>query len=572
MTTVNLHETDVVVVGGGGAALRAALEARRAGARVLLLTKGRLGATGTTAFEVASLAGFAVPDGAGDPTDSPDVHFEDIMRHGAGCADPSLVRILVDEAVAAAAALESWGVEYLKGPDGKVLVAMGDFASKPRNRKIRGHGRPIALALKRACLEAGVAVLEHTAALDLVRGASGCDGLLAVDLDGGLHAVAAGATILGTGGAGQLFEYSLSPPDVTGDGYALAYRAGADLANMEFMQAGFGLVHPFTNIIMAWFWLLGPRLTNRSGEEFLEGYLPPGIDRESCFRAKVKHYPFTSEDPSRFLEIAAKREIEAGRGTERRGIFLDLRQVDEARRIPPGSDIAAMWPVSKEWFRSKGLDVMSRPLELGLFGHAVNGGIRIDGSAESSVPGLYAAGEASTGPYGADRLGGNMLLNCQVFGARAGRHAAERARGRTPRIPESRQRDFASAITSRVARAGSSSVAEVKGEIQETMSRHVLVIRNGPGLEAGLERLRAIGEELVPTVAVGTPKELVGLYEIESLLETGELMARAALMRTETRGGHFREDFPQRDDAAWACPIFIRHEAGKASLSKGRFV
>jgi L-aspartate oxidase len=229
-----------------------------------------------------------------------------------------------------------------------------------------------------------------------------------------------------------------------------------------------------------------------------------------------------------------------------------------------------MWPVSKEWFRSKGLDVMSRPLELGLFGHAINGGIRIDQHAESTVPGLYAAGETSTGPYGADRLGGNMLLNCQVFGARAGRHAAERARGRRPGIPESRRRDFAREVASLLNRAGGKSVAEVKGEIRKTMSRHVLVIRNGAGLETCLERLRAIGEELVPTIAVGTPEELIGLFEVGNLLETGELMTRAALMRTETRGGHFREDFPERVDG-WTCPIFIRREDGKPCLSKGRF-
>jgi len=570
MTTVSVHETDVVVVGGGGAALRAAFEARQAGARVLVVTKGRLGATGATSFGVASLAGFAVPDGAGDPSDNPDVHFEDIMRNGAGCADPKLVRILVNEAQAAATALQSWGVGFMKGPDGKVLVAMGDFASKPRNRKIHGHGRPIVLALKNACADAGVVVMENTVVFDLIRDESGCRGLLAVDLSGGLHAVAAGATVFGTGGAGQLFEYSLSPPDVTGDGYALAYRAGAELANMEFMQAGFGLIHPFTNIIMAWFWLLGPKLTNRIGEEFLDRYLSPGMDRETCFRAKVRHYPFSSEDPSRYLEIAAKQEIEAGRGTERRGIFLDLRQVNEAERIPPGTDIAAMWPVSKEWFKSKGVDVMSRPLELGLFGHAINGGLRIDENAQSTIPGLYAAGEASAGPYGADRLGGNMLLNCQVFGARAGRHAAQSARGRHPGILEASQRDFAGEIKSLLGRTGSRSVTEVKREIKKIMSRHVLVIRSGPGLEACLERLQAIREELVPTIAIKTAKDLIGFLEIRNLLEAGELMTRAALMRTETRGGHFREDFPERDDEAWACPIFIRCEEGKACLSKGR--
>jgi fumarate reductase (CoM/CoB) subunit A len=570
MTTVKARETDVVVVGGGGAALRAALEARRAGARVIVVTKGRLGATGATAFGVASLAGYAVPDGAGDPSDNPDVHFEDIMRNGAGCADPKLVRILVDEAQDSAAALRSWGVDFMKGPDGKVLVAMGDFASKPRNRKIHGHGRPIVLALKSACAEAGVVVMENTAVFDLVRDEAGCRGLLAVDSSGGLHAVGAGATVLGTGGAGQLFEYSLSPPDVTGDGYALAYRAGAELANMEFMQAGFGLIHPFTNIIMSWFWLLGPKLTNRPGEEFLDRYLPPGMDRETCFRAKAKHYPFSSEDPSRHLEIAAKQEIEAGRGTERRGIFLDLRQVNEAERIPPGTDIAAMWPVSKGWFKSKGVEVMSRPLELGLFGHAVNGGLRIDENAQSTIPGLYAAGEASAGPYGADRLGGNMLLNCQVFGARAGRHAARSGRDRQAGIPEARQRDFAEEVKSLLGRTGSLGVAEVKREIKKIMSRHALVIRSGPGLEACLERLQVIREDLVPAVTVGTPKELVGLLEIRNLLEIGELMARAALLRAETRGGHFREDFPARDEA-WAGPLFIRRENGKACLSKGRF-
>ena len=570
MITVNVHETDVVVVGGGGAALRAALEARRTGARVLLVTKGRLGATGATSFGVASLAGFAVADGVGDPLDNPDVHVEDILRNGAGCADPKLVRILAEEAHPAAAALESWGVEFIRDAQGKVLVAMGDFASRPRNRKIYGHGRPIVLALKEACAAAGVGVMENTVVLDMVREEAGCQGLLTVDLNGTLHAVVAGATILGTGGAGQLFEYSLMPPDVTGDGYALGYRAGAELANLEFMQAGFGLIHPFTNIIMAWFWLLAPMFTNRLGEECLDRYLPPGLEKETCFRAKVRHYPFSIQDPSCFLEIAAKREIEAGRGTERGGVFLDLRQVNEAERIPPGSDFATMWPVSKEWFKSKGVDVMSRPLEIAVFGHAINGGLRIDADAQSTVPGLYAAGEASAGPYGADRLGGNMLLNCQVFGARAGRHAGQTAPGKRPRISEGRRRDFAAQVGSLVGRPGTRKVVEVKREIKTAMSRHVLVTRTGPGLEACLTRLQAIREELLPTIAMATPKDLVGFHETVNLLDVGELMTRVALMRTESRGSHFREDFPERNDDEWACPIFIRRNGGKASLSKGR--
>lgn len=569
--TVQLHETDVVVVGGGGAAVRAAFEARQTGARVLLVTKGRLGATGATSYGVASTAGFAVADGVGDPLDNPDVHIGDILRNGAGCADPKLVRILAEEARAAAAFLESQGVEFVRDKQGKVLVAMGDFASRPRNRKIYGHGRPIVLALKNACAASGVQVMENTVVSDLLQEQGRCQGVLAMDLQGSLHAVTAGATILGTGGAGQLFEYSLSPPDVTGDGYALGYRAGAELANLEFMQAGFGLIHPFTNIIMGWFWLLGPKFTNRLEEEFLERYLPSGIDREACFRAKVRHYPFSAQDASRYLEITAKREIEAGRGTERGGLYFDLREVNEAERIPPGSDIATMWPLSKEWFKSKGLDIMIRPLEIAVFGHAINGGLRIAANAQSTLPGLYAVGEASAGPYGADRLGGNMLLNCMVFGARAGRHAGQTASGRRSQISQGRLRDFAASVASLLGRSGSRKVTEVKREIKAAMSRHVLVIRSGSGLEKCLARLQAIREELVPTIAVETPKDLVGLHEAMNLLEVGELMTRAALMRTETRGSHFREDFPEPDDKEWACPVFIQRKEGKPSLSKGDF-
>ena len=567
---INRHTADVVVVGGGGAALRAALEARRAGARTLLITKGQIGATGTTAFEVASLAGFSVPDRAGDPTDGPQVLYEDIMRNGAGCADPRLVRILADEAQGAAAALSGFGVEFMRAPTGSVLVAMGDFASKPRNRKIHGHGRPIVHALQKACAEAGVVVMEDTVVFELCVSERGCAGVLAADLRGRLHAVSANATILATGGAGQLFEYSLSPPDVTGDGYALAYRAGAALANLEFMQAGFGLIHPFFNIIMAWFWLLAPRLTNRLGAEFLHSYLPPDLPAERCFRAKVKHYPFTSADDSRYLEIAAKREIAAGRGTDRGGVFLDLRHVNEAERIPAGSDIAAMWPVSKAWFQGKGLDVMREPLELGIFGHAINGGVRIDADGQSSLPGLYAAGEASAGPYGADRLGGNMLLNCQVFGARAGRHAAA-SRSKQPEISTAQAGDFTARVTSRLGRSGTTSVAQGKRAIQAAMSQHLLVIRTKAGLEECLTRLRAIREEILPTVVVATPADLVGLHEAENLAEVGTLMAQTALLRRETRGGHYREDFPERQDSAWAGPIVIRSDGGKPSLSLERF-
>jgi succinate dehydrogenase/fumarate reductase flavoprotein subunit len=334
------------------------------------------------------------------------------------------------------------------------------------------------------------------------------------------------------------------------------------------MQAGFGLIHPFTNIIMAWFWLLSPKFTNRLGEDVLGRYLPAGLDREACFRAKVRHYPFTTEDPSRYLEIAARLEVRAGRGTERGGLYLDLRGINEQERIPPGSDIAAMWPVSKQWFKSKGVDVLSRPLEVGVFGHAINGGLRIDEHARTTVPGLYAVGEVSAGPYGADRLGGNMLLNCQVFGARAGRHAATVPRSQPP-IPAALQRDFVARIEKLQGRSGARKASEVKREIKRCMTQHLLILRNGRGLQACLTRLREI-REAAPAITVASPRDLVGAHEVEMLLDVGELMASAALERAESRGSHFREDYPQRDPA-WAGPIFVRRKGERPVFRRGRF-
>lgn len=569
MKTLQRHETDVVVVGGGGAGLRAALEARQAGARVLLVTKGRVGATGATAFGVASLAGYSAADGAGDPLDSPECHVADVLERGAGCADPALVRILAAEAPASVQRLADWGVPFVADGAGRQLIAMGDFASRPRNRKIRGHGRPIVMALKEACAAAGVAMWEGGAVLDLLADDGRCRGVLALDGEGEPWAVAAGATILATGGAGQLFSYSLSPADVTGDGYALGYRAGAELANLEFMQAGFGLVWPFTNMIMAWFWLLAPRFTNGLGEECLARHLPRDVGIESCYQAKVQHYPFSTEDPSRYLEIAAVEEIRAGRATQRQGLFLDLRGVDEAGHIPAGSDIAGMWPLSKAWFESRGVDVMARPLEISVFGHAINGGLRIDGHGRSTLPGLYAVGESAAGPYGADRLGGNMLASCQVFGARAGRDAARVARERPPRPAAGLIRDAAARLGRVAGRPGEGTAAEIKREIQRSMSAHGLVVRSGAGLERCLGELAEIRPRL-SAVGVGRARDLVELLEAENLLEVGELMTRAALFRTESRGSHFRADHPQRS-AEWACPVFLRREAGGARLAKGCF-
>lgn len=559
-------DVDVVVVGGGGAGLRAAYESARAGAMTALVLKGRITKSGATAFGVAELAGFSVPDGAADPLDSPDVHYDDIMRAGQGCNDERLVRILVDEASAASDDIQSWGVEFIPDPaTGKPLVAMGDFASRPRNRKIYHHGKPITVALQKKVEEAGVQILENTTVIDLLRDDDGVAGVLCLNEDGKVVRVRAGATVLATGGAGQLFEMSLMPPDITGDGYALGYRAGASLVNMEYIQAGFGTIKPSLNIVMAWFWALMPGFVDVNGRPLLDDVLPEGLSAEEVMRTKVKHYPFSASDASKWLEIAAKRAMLEGRLTPLGGFRLDLRNVDE-NRLVPGSDLAVMWPVSKEWMGKKRLDFENQPLEIGLFGHAINGGLVISENCESTVPGLLAVGESAGGPYGADRLGGNMLLNGQVFGRRAGLRAAQLGRERAARA-HARNGD------AEVARAPSEGEAprEAARRLKAVMTRDVLIIRNAEGLTRAENQLLALRDELESGRYGATSlKQRIELSEVHNLLDTGLMIIAAALARKETRGSHYREDYPNKDEAL-SQAIFISRDDARCRVKSGAY-
>lgn len=548
-------KTDVLVIGAGGAGLRAAYEAKAAGASTLLVNKGRIAVSGATAVGLASSAGFAIPDGAGDPEDSPDVHYQDIITAAQGCADPSLVRVLVDEAIRAGEDMDRWNVEFIQDPDtGKPLVAQGDFASRPRNRKIYHHGKPVADALKKQCEEVGVDFLERAMVLALLIGEDGVGGALVLGQDGRLTVVEAGATVVTTGGAGQLFRYSLMPPDITGDGYALGYRAGARMANMEFMQAGFGTIKPAQNIIMSWYWAVLPTLFDRNGQDVIARHLPDGVTAEMAMFDKSKHYPFSASDHSKWIEVAAKRGIEEGVATDEEGFLLDLRQIDQSRLSAKG--FAHLWKVSREWLLRKNMDIEKEPLHVGLFGHAINGGLIIDAHGQSSVPGLLAAGEAAAGPYGADRLGGNMLLNCQVFGRRAGEQAARVARERRRAPGDAVVEAELAALRRRVER-GSAPVREAHTTIKRTMSKNALVIRNEPGLKEAEQVLRQVGEQLrAGHFQAGSVKEVWRLYEAENLVDVGLMMVGAAQLRRETRGSHFRDDAPAIDPA-WDRSILV---------------
>ncbi len=563
--TLRTVDADVLVIGGGGMAGRAAIEASRLGARVAMLMKGTFGKSGASAFKVAEAAGYNVADGLVDAADNPEEHYKDILAAAAGTCDERLARIVAEEAPASLRELERLGVPFHM--DGsRYLEVTGCFATRPRMHIIPGHAEPIVAAQRKEILSLGLPVFEHTMVTSLLVQDGACAGAVGLDGQGDLVLFRAGATVLGTGGAGQLFLLNLNPADITGDGYALGYRAGADLVNMEFMQAGLGIVHPVRNILNAWVWALRPRLSNAQHEEFLGRYLPPGIGAEGCMDARSGHYPFSTYDGSQFIDIAIQKELRVGRGTPRTGVYLDFTTTREADipDTPRGRDARRMWGITREWIKvNRGVDIAEQPIQVACFGHAINGGLQIDPCAESTLPCLFAGGESAGGPHGADRLGGNMILTCQVFGKRAGQSAAQRARERgVPSVSPEAVAAEEERLARVQSRRGPLQPARLKRRLQEAMWRHVLVVRSEESLRACLSEVERLRDQ-TKDLGVEGPAHLPGALEVENLLTVAEIMARAALLRTESRGSHYREDHPRRDDGRWQTSIVTRRVNGR---------
>jgi fumarate reductase (CoM/CoB) subunit A len=549
--------TDVLVIGAGAAGARSALEAARFGARTLLITKGRLGTSGASAYGVADAAGFGA-SGFVDPTDSPAIHLEDILRAAQGMADPVLAGIVAAEAPRHLLFLQNLGVPIQRAGDG-YLATRSCFSSRPRSIKIKGHGRPIVECLRTHLFAlTNVRVLEHAVVTDPVLEGNGrCVGALARDESGRRFGILAGATILATGGAGRLFDLSLNPSDITGDGYAFGLRAGAELVNLEFMQAGFGILGPRAHAIFQyWLWDLQPTLATEVGVPFLHRFIPDGLPLESLMAAKARHFPFSVSDISGHLEIGVQSFINQERDQGREGaVWMSLTDVEErVRALPEVHNLKRMWSLSRELLLSAGIELTTR-FRVAPFAHAMNGGLAIDQFARTTVDGLYAVGEVAGGPHGADRLGGNMFPTGQIFGERAGLHAAAFA---TSHPVEGASRDScASSARPTCAPAGQDleSLEALHQRLQRQASRSLLIVRETEPLRRLLATIAEMEEQVARRDR--TSESPAALAEMQSLLLTGKAMAVAALLREESRGGHYRKDFPVRSET-WSRRIFLR--------------
>lgn len=538
-------ECDVLVVGAGVAGMRAAVAAQQKGARVVLIVKGRIGTCGASAYTVTEASGFGVADGYRCPEDNPEIHFQDIMRAGHGMCDEAVVRRLVNGALETISELEQFGVEFEK-EEGRYLISQGCFGSIARNYNLRGHGTKIIRALQKQLKEPTV-ILEETMAADLLVSHGRCVGAAAIDRIGNVTQISAGAVIMASGGAGGLFKFALNPAQLTGDSYALGYLAGAKIQNMEFMQIGMGVLHPARSILNSWIWSLYPKVTDRNGASVFPEVFPDGITKKEAMDAKSVHYPFSRESVSRNIEIAMQRAITEGRCCEHGGLKLDVR---EALRNKKGEKLQLfedMWRLTNGWFLSRGIDVEHEPIEVGCFAHAINGGIKIDSDSRTTVPGLFAVGEASTGPHGADRLGGNMMMTCVVYGKIAGETAAAEALCHS-HTELAKYRPLP-------AEGNGIHASQLMEQIRCHMTDDLLVIRSEEKCRHLKEQLQLISEQALD--ASYENMDAWAPYHLRNMLITAQMMADAVQYRRESRGSHFREDYP-KENPQYNAPYTIQ--------------
>ena len=569
---------DVVIVGSGGAALTAALAAADAGAAVLVLTKGELGRSGVTALSCSDRMAFHATLEHTEPG-GPDAwryHAEDIYRLGGRVSDASLARVLARGAAEAFHNLERLGVPFARRADGLPDQFLTDGSKYARACYTGPHtANHIHEALRTEFRRRGLAILENVMATDLILDAAGR--AAGVRLADG-RTLAARAVVLATGGAGQVYEVNAYPGGMTGDGLAMAYRAGAELVNLEFIQIGLSSTR--TRLACSGSLMRAlPRLVTDDGREFLADYFPRGTPPAEVYAVlfrKGASWPVSREEASHVVDVAVFSEIRKGRTVamdfSRNPAGLDLARMDPALwakypniaalRLaePPLADsplerLKAINTPSVEWLRARGIDLARGDrIELAPACQHFQGGVKIDERAATTVPGLFACGEVAGGQHGANRPGGNALLDSQVMGRIAGESAAALARGQAPGKAAAAPAPQAGATGSPI------DVGEVRRRIRHLMSERASIQRTAQGLRDGLEELAALAARPWDAAEAGPER----LAETRNIALVAEMVLAACGARTESRGPHLYFDSPDsirplpRKDPEWQKYLVIR--------------
>jgi succinate dehydrogenase / fumarate reductase flavoprotein subunit len=529
-------DTDVLVLGAGGAGLRGAIAAAEAGARVLVVCKSLLGKAHTVMAEggvAAAMHNVAYQD-------SWEVHFADTMKGGKLINDWRMAEIHAKESPERVLELERWGAVFDRTWQGRIHQRPFGAHTYPRLAHIGDRtGLELIRTLQdRAVHTNGVDVHMEVTVFKLLKAGGHVAGALAYRrADGAVILYRCAALVLASGGAGKMYRVTSNSWESTGDGTALAYEAGAQLRDMEMVQ-----FHP-TGMV----WPAGVRgilvtegvrgeggvLRNKEGERFMERY-----DRDRM--------ELSSRD---VVARAINSEVLAGRGTPHDGAFLDIthRKPDFIK-----SKLPSMY---EQFLKLANVDITKQPMEVAPTIHYAMGGVRVDAeSGESTVPGLYAGGEVASGLHGANRLGGNSLSDLLVFGKRAGEAAASAAKDRTTAVIDQTEVDHAIAdLMAPLDRPAGENPYRLQAEIQDVMTVHAPIVRDGAGLEEGLEKIRELGARARTCGTGGSSSRVFNpgwhtAIDLRSMLVNAEALLRSALERKESRGAHARSDYTKTDD------------------------
>lgn len=526
-------ETDVLVVGSGAAGLRAAIEAAKEKLDVLLVSKSP---TGFGSCSIYSGGGFLAPINGMTAED----HFRLTVTTGKSLSNQQVVERLTSDASDRIQELRKFGVTVQKGtymgPSGHYYV------SGPRVMEGAGFIQP----LTKYAQMVGVKTLDRIVILDLlgeyvITGAIGFNIQIQEPVG-----IAAKAVVLAAGGAGQVFRRNDNPAHITGDGYALAFRRGLSMLDMEFVQCyPFGLSedgYPFCLPVPAWVLergacrnLLGEDITCKYG---LDAMRYNSLDRDLWTRAIGK-------------------EIYEGRG-DQEAVLLDLTRFYEDLKTD-----ALLSYLSTP--RGK-LSITERPIRVCPVVHTFLGGILIKEDCQTELPGLYAAGEVAGGIHGANRIGGNALTECIVFGAIAGRSAARYAKAVSRceiDLAEANLRFEAFETPLKAPANPDGRPKPIKARIQALMWKEVGMVRNAESLQRSEEGLRALEEDSLVRLNVRNPREQMEAFEVLNMLIVAKLVTQAAKLRTESRGTHYRSDYPDQDDSSWLKNILVKAKGGR---------
>jgi succinate dehydrogenase / fumarate reductase, flavoprotein subunit len=571
------HEHDVVIIGTGGAGLRAAVEASAAGVRVAVISKSLLGKAHTVMAE----GGIAAAMGNVDDRDNWRVHFADTMRGGQYLSNWRMAELHAKEAPARVHELEAWGALFDRTRDGQILqrnfgghryprlAHVGDRTGLEMIRTLQDHG-----------IHLGLDVFMEYTIIKLLKDGERIAGAFGYDRERGrFHLFRAKSVVLATGGIGRAYKITSNSWEYTGDGHSLAYHAGAALMDMEFVQFHpTGMIWPPSVcgiLVTEGVRGEGGVLRNRNGERFMFKDIPPlYVNQTASSEEEGWRYTQGDKDAKRPPELLTRdhvarcirREVREGRGSPHGGVLLDIAWIKH--RVPNAAEhIKKKLPSMYHQFKQLAdLDITQEPMEVGPTTHYMMGGVRVDADSQmSDVPGLFAAGECAAGLHGANRLGGNSLSDLLVFGKRAGEYAAAFANNHSLGDVDSAElRSVANWALQPFERKGAENPYSVQHMLQEVMQDMVGIVRREEEMLQALERIRELKSASERVSVDGNREYNTGWHtalDLCHLLTVSEIVTRSALQRKESRGAHFRDDFPEKDKQFGSFNIVARKDA-----------